>query len=461
MEDQEQKHICKFCQKTFPCGRSLGGHMRSHLINVSSSDHHQKTDDQKLPKKKLPPLVNGKKTDFSENSKKANKSLKSSEQDTLLQEKPCKECGKSFQSWKALFGHMKCHSVNGKISNSVEEDSWYSSNDQSDNGTTTPLRRRRRSNRTKRYTITTNSSSLTVSNFSPSVSDIDDQQEQEEVALSLIILSGDKGNWGGTINSVVESSDNNSSEFLEANKISKTLDKDSKSECLKLKNSRNELKTRKLEVSTDDFRVEDKFETKNLDIEVNSPKILIKGSGFSHFETESKKKKNKPRKRKLLAYGPCDYEEFEKNSKFTCSVCKKAFSSYQALGGHRASHKKFKGCCAPSENSLETENSHNQNANYSSENVFAGWKKNKVHECPICFKVFPSGQALGGHKRSHLIADHQAKNDPSVFEKRKPVRDFLDLNLPAPDEEEECSDFKAWWFGTSRKAEPLLSLLSG
>ncbi|BAT79671.1 hypothetical protein VIGAN_02259000 [Vigna angularis var. angularis] len=35
-EDQEVKHSCKFCSKSFPCGRSLGGHMRSHVTNVSS-----------------------------------------------------------------------------------------------------------------------------------------------------------------------------------------------------------------------------------------------------------------------------------------------------------------------------------------------------------------------------------------------------------------------------------------
>ncbi|KAI3463895.1 hypothetical protein Pfo_020558 [Paulownia fortunei] len=505
-EDQEHKHICKFCNKSFPCGRSLGGHMRSHLINISSADH-QKTN-EKLPKKKLPPLVNGKsncKTDFimegggqfgcglRENPKKTSKFSKSSEEDTLLQEKLCKECGKSFQSWKALFGHMKCHSVNGKMANSMEEDYWNSSNDhqklimdsQSDNEAATPLFKRKRSDRMKR----------------------------------------DKGDWGG-INSVVESSDN-SPEFLEANKIAETLDKDSNINGLKFKKLRNgklettiinselksvkqlELKSllnglntrKKLEVSSYENRIGDKFENTNLDIggnesEVNSPKNLIKEGGYGQFKTDIKKNKSRKRKcidahdselsvsveyKKLpLAHAPSDSElcqDFDTKSKFTCSICKKAFPSYQALGGHRASHKKFKGCCAPrSENSPETEHSHNKSANSklikcsSSENLIGvsaakaeaevGWKKYKDHECPICFKVFSSGQALGGHKRSHLIGD-QAKNNPSV-ETQKPIREirnFLDLNLPAP-AEAECNDFKPWWFGTSHKQEPLLGLLS-
>ncbi|PIN17312.1 hypothetical protein CDL12_10025 [Handroanthus impetiginosus] len=403
----KNQHVCKYCNKIFPCGRSLGGHMRSHLINLSSSGH-RKTD-EKLPKKKLPPSVNGKssfKTDFSmENPEKPNKSLKSSEEDTLLQEKLCKECGKSFHSWKALFGHMKCHSVSDRRKLIIESESDYE--------TATPLCKKKRSDRMKRYTVmTTNSSSL---NFSPCVSEID-QQEQEEVALSLIILSRDKGDWGH-INSFLNTS-NNSSEQFSTNKIIGALEMNSKSESLKFKKLKNE--------------------KNNLESEVHSPKNLIKESGLNEFEADIKK--NKSRKRKFLDMN--DYEtcqDFEKKSKFTCSICKKAFSSYQALGGHRASHKKFKGCCAPSS---EAENSPNQSPNIS---------ENKDHECPICFKVFSSGQALGGHKRSHLVCD-QSKVNPSV--ESRDVRNFLDLNLPAP-VEEECDDFKPWW-----KHEPLFGLIS-
>lgn len=116
---------------------------------------------------------------------------------------------------------------------------------------------------------------------------------------------------------------------------------------------------------------------------------------------------------------------------------------------------------------METENSHNQISDDSklakSENMvrFSAEKKNKGHECPVCFKVFPSGQALGGHKRSHLIGD-QVKTSPCNGSEKpiREVRDFLDLNLPAPDDEEECSDFKPWWIGASHKHEPLLGLLS-
>ena len=66
---------------------------------------------------------------------------------------------------------------------------------------------------------------------------------------------------------------------------------------------------------------------------------------------------------------------------FSCKTCGKKFSSFQALGGHRASHKKIK----PAENSGES-------------NIPT---KTKAHACSICGVEFPIGQALGGHMRRH------------------------------------------------------------
>ncbi|KAA8526803.1 hypothetical protein F0562_008968 [Nyssa sinensis] len=51
------------------------------------------------------------------------------------------------------------------------------------------------------------------------------------------------------------------------------------------------------------------------------------------------------------------YNGLEKKNIFECTTCNKTFHSCQALGGHRASHKKIKGCSASkidsSENSTE------------------------------------------------------------------------------------------------------------
>lgn len=474
--------------------------MRSHLINISS-------DDKLIKKKKLPPLTNSKSNseivyELRENPKKTNKFSKSSndDEDSLFKDKICKECGKSFQSWKALFGHMKCHSVNGRTISGVEEDSWNGSNDhlkpdldsESDNEGLNPCRRKRSDRMIKRYN-TSSSLSTIAANVSPCISEID-QQEQEEVAISLIMLSRDLS----VMNSVLDQSSENNSNFLESNKITLPNTKKSKSdeETFGFKTPVipiNGLKMSKSHVSAYGF-----LEKKNLDneSEVNSPKKLIKNSGSEKFEIDSNNKKKKLSKRKCIdSYDPqlsvpedfqekvtysgtSDYEFCEKKRRFQCTHCHKAFSSYQALGGHRASHKKFKGCCTPnSENKLDTDQIlPNQTANGElAIDIFAvksesevGFKiMSKDHKCPICFKVFASGQALGGHKRSHLIREE--KTSPTIaIEKQEPItagiRDILDLNLPAPVEEDLSNDqlgLKPWWRGTSSlKHELLFGLLS-
>nr|AAD26942.1 zinc-finger protein 1 [Datisca glomerata] len=79
---------------------------------------------------------------------------------------------------------------------------------------------------------------------------------------------------------------------------------------------------------------------------------------------------------------------------YKCSVCDKAFSSYQALGGHKASHRKLAGGEDQS-TSFATTNS----ATVTTTTASGGGGRS--HECSICHKSFPTGQALGGHKRCH------------------------------------------------------------
>ncbi|KAL2242128.1 zinc finger protein ZAT10-like [Sesamum indicum] len=78
---------------------------------------------------------------------------------------------------------------------------------------------------------------------------------------------------------------------------------------------------------------------------------------------------------------------------YKCSVCDKAFGSYQALGGHKASHRKLSsGDDNPTSTSTSTA---------TTSTVATGGSGGRTHECSICHKCFPTGQALGGHKRCH------------------------------------------------------------
>ncbi|XP_031121870.1 zinc finger protein ZAT8-like [Ipomoea triloba] len=105
---------------------------------------------------------------------------------------------------------------------------------------------------------------------------------------------------------------------------------------------------------------------------------------------------------------------------FECKTCQKKFKSFQALGGHRASHKRPK--------HLE----HNNNVNIK-----------KRHECPVCGLEFGLGQALGGHMRKHradqshsddkkspdLLTVTTLKNEEHSAEIKKKNEVLIDLNF--------------------------------
>ncbi|GER44875.1 zinc finger family protein [Striga asiatica] len=116
-----------------------------------------------------------------------------------------------------------------------------------------------------------------------------------------------------------------------------------------------------------------------------------------------------------------------RGGKYRCEECGKVFKSYQALGGHRASHKK-----------VRVEHPRPESNSGSCPKV------EKLHECPFCRRIFPSGQALGGHKRSHFVGQVGANSgnvNSSSPEKQivnSAVLD-IDLNMPAPVEDDEGS----------------------
>ncbi|KAK6918588.1 hypothetical protein RJ641_017010 [Dillenia turbinata] len=142
--------------------------------------------------------------------------------------------------------------------------------------------------------------------------------------------------------------------------------------------------------------------------------------------------------------------------KYKCDLCNKVFKSYQALGGHRASHKKIK----LTTTATKTETVCQKQINEEREINLA---EKKIHECPICFRVFSSGQALGGHKRSHVIVaaststttltptfqvQNQNQNEDRVVENvtrfgtSKFGDHLIDLNLPAPIDDEDISQIE-------------------
>ncbi|XP_062205791.1 zinc finger protein ZAT9-like [Phragmites australis] len=106
-------------------------------------------------------------------------------------------------------------------------------------------------------------------------------------------------------------------------------------------------------------------------------------------------------------------------SRHQCGVCKKVFRSYQALGGHRASIKKGRGGCVPPPvPPAAPSKAHRGGAPV-------------IHECPFCFRVFDSGQALSGHKLAHMPSTGALAPSPSTPAKCVDNSGSIDLNVPA------------------------------
>ncbi|KAL8550248.1 hypothetical protein ACS0TY_008899 [Phlomoides rotata] len=467
-EDQELKFVCKLCFKKYPCGKSLGGHMRSHVVsNPAESDDKFDSNTKKFSAfggigysndAKMGDFVNGQSSyGLRENPRKSWRAAADSNF-PLPQERICKQCGKGFHSLKALCGHMACHS--DKDRGFKDDHSWSTSENHK------PLMDSHSDTEGEDRVVQTRSSKgkkvkkiVIKSPFSlaSSVSEVDGE-EQEEVAMCLMMLSRDSGNRG--VNSVVESSDNNSV-ILETKSSSIDMKiakrdalkhvEDQKNGELKLKGSvcnaemensdsgyfLDECAKAESDVSVDGFRdISKSYRMKENDDEYRIGGIGSRKRRYISDDSEMYKR-NDP---------TANADSSQKRIKYECFNCKKSFKSYQALGGHRPCHKKSSAFYETTSRYETGENSLDDSAEFTTSKRKSDKKtkakKNKGHACPFCHRVFKNGQALGGHKRSHFIGGHEVNNNPTTVTKP----DLLDLNLPAPqdDGDDGNEQFSSW-----------------
>lgn len=120
--------------------------------------------------------------------------------------------------------------------------------------------------------------------------------------------------------------------------------------------------------------------------------LVMLARGHDHRQQQQRSRPPSPRK---LSY--------------KCSVCGKAFPSYQALGGHKSSHRRPTGL-----GDVRLFSSFGGSGPVSSSG-------GRAHQCCVCLRSFATGQALGGHKRCHYWEGWSSSGAT--------VRDF-DLNLP-------------------------------
>ncbi|KAL6537842.1 hypothetical protein OROMI_025485 [Orobanche minor] len=492
----ESRFVCKLCNKRFTCGKSLGGHMRSH-ISVANSAESEEMSDKKTST--FDDFGDGQQQQSSyvlrENPKKTWRAV-DHPRIPSPHDKICKQCGKGFQSMKALCGHMACHSDRDR--NVKDDGSWTSESRKaavgdscSDTEEGEERRMRTRSSLSSKYKrykkfvqkspcFTLSSNNTNNMNGFSSVSEIDGQ-DQEDVAMCLMLLSRDFGNNNNNNhNSVVESSDNNS--VVLETKSSSIEMRIGKVEKLNNIHKLYEEKIGNMKLKGKILGGETTTQVGDFDSDSDSGYFLgecakadsdLSVYGFRKFKNEDygvglekslKVIKNELRKkmskddvcgdtngtasdfaviesRERKYYISEDPDEFrdssrKKKSKYECYNCKRTFKSYQALGGHRPCHKRTSAFYEPAYESGE--NSLDESTDYDKKKP-SGKKikasKNKGHVCPFCDRVFKNGQALGGHKRSHFIGAGRVENYNQSHVVKMDGRDLLDLNLPAPEDD--------------------------
>lgn len=155
----------------------------------------------------------------------------------------------------------------------------------------------------------------------------------------------------------------------------------------------------------------------------------------------------------LLAQGYFSNNHNSQSAAYACKTCNRVFSSFQALGGHRTSHKKPKIEKKPPifydidhdfSSRKRIPPPHSLSLQLSSS--FKPYPSPRTHECSYCGAEFTSGQALGGHMRRHRAAPISpvpgragVKSDPVPNKSRD--RLSLDLNFPAPEDENPKFEF--------------------
>lgn len=396
VEEEEKKHVCCECGKGFKSGKALGGHKRIHVLENRK---------------------------FSMVRPKMESGLVGRSEGGEL-EAACCVCHKKFTSMKALYGHMRFHPDRG----------WK--------GVFPPPH------------PFGNSSSSTLS--------VDDH-EDEFISSDYDAYDDyddDGGGGGGDENSELWEMENGvdlKESIIGWGKRGRRSGLNVDESDLKDPRPSEDLKefdAKNLLVLADTAEAET---SNSHSVEDTMKKRKKKKKSLSEMEKESSSTHHDDHLQLAVVVSAAEEGGGGAREKHVCVTCNKSFTSYQALGGHRASHNKVKmleNNQARANNEalllLGNEGTVTGLASAQGSNTSLSSNNNGDHICNICHKSFTTGQALGGHKRCHWTGpvSTEAATAPAapslsqvtetVQEVKKLKRKFLefDLNELPPNEEE-------------------------
>ncbi|XP_043700174.1 uncharacterized protein LOC122650869 [Telopea speciosissima] len=454
----KENRICKVCKKGFGSGKALGGHMRIHAHPQAQTQVQEKQAQLQL-QDNFPISDTNTKKSCNGGGYASPGGPMNSKTKTMIDERSsnpsCYLCGKKFQSMKSLFGHMRCHPERAwrgiqpppppppssspsppplpvaaaatglKKSTSISSATIQSDKDSCGvyhhpgNWSATG----KRGSKAIHAVVPPPSASASAST---SASEEQYPMPDMEAAYQLMMLANSKSHsnsYRNRIEDPIQTLGNLSK------KRKSEDDEESISQSDGVQNSKYLPKPLPMKLSItspSSGRLEEEEEGDSCSKTSTDCSSLIRGqpdqsdqlSCMFEMVLGQKLKKLKMKKKKkmklrdlerVVEMGPIDYKQqpltttATLSDRFKCRTCNKTFTSHQALGGHRSSHK-----ITDDEEEEEESDSQTQSSSY---------------PCKICNKTFQTGQALGGHQRCHWMST--AETAPSSSVASAPPEDII------------------------------------